>query len=230
MISFAEGIWIEIGPARILGMRLTTTMTVLRLADGSLLVHSPLPCTAERRAAVAALGPIAHLYAPSTFHDVHIAAWQAALPQARLHAPPGLVAERKDLRIDRVLGRDPEPALAGVVDEVLIEGFRLQETAVIYRPARTLIVADLVHNVGRPDQPWAKVYTRLMDFHDHVAMSRMIRWVGFSDRRAARRSLDTLLRHPFDKIVVGHGTPITTGAREAIASAFAWLPAAGSGA
>jgi Domain of unknown function (DUF4336) len=125
MIPFAEGVWLEIGPARILGMRLTTTMTVIRLRDGSLLLHSPLALTAERRAAVEALGPVTHLYAPSRWHEAHIGEWTIAYPSARLHAPAGLVKERRDLRIDRVLGSVSEPAFVGVLDEFRIEGFRL---------------------------------------------------------------------------------------------------------
>lgn len=57
----------DIGPVCILGTRLTTTMTVLPLLDGGLLLYSPLPLTAERRAAVEALGPAAHLHAPSRY-------------------------------------------------------------------------------------------------------------------------------------------------------------------
>src|SRR5436309_6384211 len=116
MIPFAEGIWVDIGPARILGTRLTTTMTVLRLGDGSLLLHSPLAFTAERRAAVEALGPVAHLYAPSRYHDARIGEWQTAYPSAKLHAPGGLVKERPDLRVDCIIGVVPEPAFAGVLD------------------------------------------------------------------------------------------------------------------
>jgi hypothetical protein len=218
-----EGIWIEIGPANILGMRLTTTMTVLRLRDETLLVHSPLALTAERRAAVDSLGVAKHLYAPSTYHERYIGEWAAAYPSARLHAPAGLVAERPDLRIDRVIGSRPEAAFASVVEELTIDGFRLQETVLIYHPARTLIVADLVHNVGRPKDWWTKFYTRLMGFYERVAISRMLRWLAFSDRAAARGSIDELLKRPFDRLIVGHGTPLTSGAREAIADAFAWL-------
>ncbi len=225
MTPFAEGIWVDIGPVRILGMRLTTTMTVLRLHDGSLLLHSPLPLTAERRAAVEALGPVAHLYAPSRYHDLRIGEWAATFPSARLHAPPSLVKERIDLRIDRVIGSAPEPAFLGVIDELLIEGFRLEETVLIYRPTRTLVVANLVHNVGRPQDWWTKLYTRLMGFYDSVALSRAIRWAAFYDRAAARRSIDELLTRPFDSLILGHGTPLNTGGREAIAKAFTWLPA-----
>jgi hypothetical protein len=40
----------------------------------------------------------------------------------------------------------------------------------------------------------------------------------------ARRSTDELLTRPFDSLIVGHGIPLTTGGREAIAKAFTWLP------
>jgi hypothetical protein len=104
-----------------------------------------------------------------------------------------------------------------------IDGFRLEETVLIYHPARTLIVADLVHNIGRPRHCWTKFYTTLMGFYDRAAISRMLRWFAFSDRAAARHSIDELLTRPFDRLIVGHGTPLTSGAHEAIADAFAWL-------
>jgi hypothetical protein len=226
MTPFANGLWFELGPVRILGMRLTTTMTVLRLHDGSVVVHSPLPLTAERRAAVEALGPVAHLYAPSRYHDLRIAEWAAAFPSARLHAPRGLMKERPELRVDRVIAETSEPAFHDIIDELPIEGFRLEETVLLYRPARTLIVADLVHNIGRPQGWWTQFYTGAMGFYDNVALSRAIRWLAFNDRAAARGSIDNLLRQPFDSVIVGHGTPITTGAREALANAFTWLPPA----
>jgi hypothetical protein len=55
LVEAAEGLWLTTGPVRILGMPLTTTMTVLRLAGGGLLLHSPVAMTEERRGAVAAL-------------------------------------------------------------------------------------------------------------------------------------------------------------------------------
>lgn len=53
----------------------------------------------------------------------------------------------------------------------------------------------------------------------------MIRWAGFSDRRAARRSLDQLLALDFDRLVVGHGRALASGAKQALAAAYAWLGA-----
>jgi hypothetical protein len=227
LTPFADGIWLGTEPVRFLGLRLTSTMTVLRLADGSLLLYSPVAMTPARRAAVEALGSVAHLYAPNTFHHRWIGDWAAAFPGARLHAPPDLANKRRDLRIDRVHGAaPPEPAFAGVIEELRIDGFRLQESVLVYAPARTLVVADLVHNIGRPTHGWTRLYTRTMGFYDRVAVSRFIRWTAFSDRAAARRSVDALLARPFDRLVVGHGAPVAAGGRDALAAVYAWLPPA----
>lgn len=204
-------------------MRLTATMAVLELGEGNLLLYSPLELTPERRASVEKLGVVTHLYAPNTFHHLWIGAWAAAFPAAKLHAPAGLSKKRGDLRIDRVHATAPEPAFAGVIDEHRIEGFALEESVLVHRSSGTLVVADLVHNVGRPAGAWTKTYTKMMGFYDRVALSRVIRWTGFPDRAAARRSLDELLGQPFDRMVVGHGDPIHGGAHEALAGAFAWL-------
>lgn len=223
--SFAAGVWIDTAPIRFLGMRLTATMTLLRLADGSLLLHSPIEMTPERRAAVEALGRVAHLYSPNTYHHLHVGEWQAAFPSARLHAAAGLAKKRPDLRVDRVHDSVPEPAFAGIIDELRVDGFALEETVLVYRPARVLVCADLVHNVGRPEHWWTSLYTRAMGFRARVALSRAIRWGAFRDRRAARRSLDALLAQPFDALIMGHGAPLETGGRDALARAYAWLPA-----
>lgn len=218
----ADGVWIDTAPVEFLGMRLTANMTVLRLPDGGLLLHSPVACTPGRRAAVDALGSVTHLYSPNTFHHLRIGDWAAAHPTARLSAPAGLAAKRPDLRIDRRHGA-PEPAFGGAVEELRIEGFRLEEAVLVYRPARVAIVADLLHNIGRPEHAWTRIYTTLAGFHDRVALSRVIRWTAFPDRKAARRSLDRVLAEDFDTLILGHGEPILTGGKAALIEAYRWL-------
>ncbi len=223
LTSFVPGVWIDTMPVSILGMRLTASMTVLDLGGGKLLLYSPLELTAERRAAVEALGTVEHLYAPNTYHHLFIGAWAAAFPEAKLHAPEGLKKKRSDLEIDRIHPSTLELAFSGVIDEHRIEGFLLEETVIIHRPSATLVVADLVHNIGRPKGAWTVVYTKMMGFYDRVALSRAIRWGAFFDRAAAKRSIESLLAQPFDRLVVGHGFPLDGGAHDAIAAAYAWL-------
>jgi hypothetical protein len=219
MTPFSEGVWIDTTPVGILGTRLTATMAALRLDDG-LLLYSPVPMTVERRAAVESLGPIRHLYAPNLYHHSWIKQWADAFPTATVHAPSKLAKKRRDLRIDRAHGSTP---LDSTLAEIHIDGFRLDECVLVHRPSRTLVVADLVHNVGRPTHFWTKLYTKMMGFYGEVALSRAIRWLGFSDRRAARRSVEAILAEPIERIVVGHGTPLDGNAHDALASAYRWL-------
>jgi hypothetical protein len=220
--EIADGVWVDEAPVSIVGMPLTSTMTVLRLADDRLLLHSPVELTSRRRDAVEALGTVAHVYAPSLFHHLRAGEWAEAFPSARVHGPPGLAKKRPDLRIDRIHG-EPEPDFDALLDEVAVDGFRLGESVLLYRPAKTLVVADLVHNIGRPDNLWTRIYAGAAGFYGRVALSRVIRMIGFSDRTAARRSLDAILALPFERIVVGHGAPISEGARDALAAAYTWL-------
>lgn len=217
-----HGVWLDTAPVSILGMRLTSTMTVLRLDDDRLLVHSPIALTPARRDAIAALGEVAHLYAPNLYHHLALGEWIAAFPSACVHAPPGLAKKRPDLRIDRTLDRPHE--LARELDELRVDGFRLDEHVLFHRASRTLVVADLVHNIGRPPGAWTKIYAGMMGFYDRVAISRMIRWAAFHDRVAARRSVDAILALPFERVVVGHGAPLLECAHERLTEALAFLP------
>lgn len=223
LTPFGPGLWLSTEPARILGMKLTATMAVVHLPEGELLIYSPVPLTEARRAGVDALGRVAHLYAPNTFHHLYIGDWAAAYPSARVHAPAALRAKRPDLRIDREHDREPPGALGAALEEIHIDGFALEESVLVHRPSRTLLVADLVHNVGRPSDAWTALYTRAMGFYDQVALSRMIRWTAFSDADAARGSLGRLAACDFDRLVVGHGAPLEAGAHEAVLAAYAWL-------
>ena len=215
LAPFADDVWLSAAPVSFLGLRLTATTTIVRLADGGLLVHSPGPLTATLRQQTDALGPVRHLYAPNLLHHRGLGAWSAAYPSARVHAPGGLARKHPGLLIDRTL-------MDGI-DEIPIEGFRPRETALLHRASGTLVVADLVQNVGRPDHGWTALYARAMGFYDRVALSRAIRWTGFDDRRAARRALERILALEFDRLVVGHGAPLSTGGHAALAAAYAWL-------
>jgi hypothetical protein len=224
LTPFVDGVWRATQPVRILGTHLTASMTVLRLHDGGSLVYSPVELTPARQAAVAALGPVAHLYSPNLFHHLSLGDWSRAFPQARVHAPGGLQKKRPDLRIDRVIGKTSEPAFEQTLDEMHIDGFRLNESVLFHRPSNTLVVADLLHNVGRPEGGWTRFYTKTMGFYDRVALSRVLRWTAFSDAAAARRSIEGLLALPFDNLAMGHGEALASGGKEALAQAFTWLP------
>jgi hypothetical protein len=223
LTRFVDGVWLASEPVSIVGMKLTSTMAAVELPGSRVLLYSPVPMTKERRAAVEALGTVTHVYAPNTFHHMWAGEWANAFPGACVHGPTALRRKRRDLRIDRAHDHDPIGELGATFDEVHIDGFRLEESVLVHRPSQTLLVADLVHNVGRPDHFWAETYSKVMGFYDRVGISRMLRWAAFNDRAAAKQSLERIVGCSFERLVVGHGTPLDVSAREAVRGAYAWL-------
>ncbi|MFT3836662.1 MAG: hypothetical protein QM723_06670 [Myxococcaceae bacterium] len=218
----ADRIWIATAPVRFNGLRFTANMTVIQLTGGSLLLHSPIPFTPELSREVDALGPVAHLYSPNTYHHLRIGDWHLAHPKATLHAPRGLRKKRPDLKIDRFHDGAPDPAL-GDLDELPIDGFMLEERVVFHRATGTLIVADLVQNIGRPEHWFTRIYSKTFGFYDRLALSRIIR-LAFTDKKAGRKSIDAVLALPIQRLIVGHGEPVLKDAKAALTEAYRWLP------
>ncbi len=218
----ADGVWtstVEVPLLRV--MRIPAAMTVLRLRGDELLLHSPVPLTPERKAEVDALGRVTHLYSPNSFHHLSLGFWSAAYPHAKVHGSHALTKKRRDLRIDRFQDA-PEPAFESVLDEVRIEGFLLEESVLLHRASKTLVVADLVHHFT-PTHRLTRWYASLAGFNGGVAISKVIRSTSFPDKKAARRSVDAVLALDFERIIVGHGTVITQNPKEQLARAYDWL-------
>ena len=89
LAALAPGLWELDAPFSVLGMAIGHRMTVARLPDGNLWVHSPVAHSNELAAALASLGHVAHIVAPSCIHDTFLEDWFATYPDARFHGARG---------------------------------------------------------------------------------------------------------------------------------------------
>ena len=60
----------------------TTRMTVVRLRNGDLFLHSPVAFDSALADRLQTMGKVRHLVSPNQFHYAHIAEWSRAFPQA----------------------------------------------------------------------------------------------------------------------------------------------------
>jgi hypothetical protein len=91
----AAGVWIVDGPEiqfSYLGLKfpLPTRMTLIRLPDGGLWIHSPTSLTDALAGQVLQAGPVQFLIAPNTLHYWWIPDWKTRFPYALVYAAPGL--------------------------------------------------------------------------------------------------------------------------------------------
>ena len=223
---FADEIWLAGGGtvSAIGGFRYPTRMAVMRLADGGLVIWSPVALTDDLCDAVAALGPVAHIVAPNSLHHLFVAEWAAAWPDARLCAAPGLDKIRPDIAFDTVLGDTPDPAWAGQIDQVVMAGNAITTEIVFFHAASgTVLFTDLLQHLPGWFSGW-RAWVAKWDLMagPEPAVPRKFR-LAFTDRTAARAALDRILAWPARQVVMAHGAPVTSDAPAFLRRAFAWL-------
>lgn len=122
-------------------------MTIVRLDDGGLWIHSPIEPHPVLMDHLALEGSARHLIAPNTLHYWWLPEWHARFPEARVHAIADLAKRAKrTLPPYEPLRGAPDPAWAAEIDQLLVPGGILTEAVFFHRRSRTLILTDLVEN------------------------------------------------------------------------------------
>jgi hypothetical protein len=218
----ADDVWALARPQSFLGLQLGTRMTVVRLSDGGLFIHSPVAPDDELRRALDALGDVRHVVAPNLYHHLHVGAFAAAYPNAELHGAPGLAKKRKDLRFATLLGDEPEPGWAADLRQMSIRGSLFGETVFFHERSRTLIVADLVESYSRCEHGPTRAFLRMTGVYGGPAVARQHK-LAYRDKVVSRAAVDRVLEWGIDRIVPCHGDPIATAASTVLRDCFAWL-------
>jgi len=219
--SIADGLWVAEQPLRYFGVALTTRMTIIRLADGTLIVHSPIRLTDELRSAAASAGRVRFIVAPNRFHHLFISDWQKANPEAQTFCAPGLDKKRTDLKFTGILGDDPPTAWADEIDQAFMRAFPpLNEIVFFHRKTRTLIFTDLLFNISRHDSAYARFLLGLDGAFHGPAMPRSFRLLLRRKRVECATFLQRLLSWDFDRTILAHGEIIDNGAKPVIERAW----------
>ena len=212
MRRLADDIWTERTSHKFFGVDLGARTTIVRLEDGGLWVHSPIPLDEERKAEIDALGDVRHIVAPNRFHHVYVDQWVEAYPDADLWGAPGLPEKRTDLTFNHVLTKSTPP-WEGRLDQRLFEGSEtFNEVVFFHRASRTLIGADLFLNIREPANVATKMYCWTNGVLGKPGLSWVI-WFALDDRETARRAYEQLLDWEFERIVVAHGAVVEDEAR-----------------
>ena len=221
----SDRIWLKKYPVHYAGLDFYARTTVVRLSNGELLVHSPSPIDEVLVDRIREIGPVAHLIAPGSYHYFYVAAWQEAFPEAMVWICPGVERKQPDLEFDGFLSDHAPNAWAEELDQVLVRGNRLiWEVVFLDRPSRTLIITDLLENIGEKSgavgwqfKLWWKAVFHMWDNPKPAPEYQM----GWKDRRAAKHSLERILEWDFDRIILSHGENIESDAKAVLRKAWA---------
>jgi hypothetical protein len=231
----AENVWLVDGPVVWMafpGTRLPfpTRMTIIRLENGDLWLHSPTALSEPLRRRVEALGRVAHLVSPNKIHYAHIAAWKAAYPEARAWASPG-VRERAAsqgiaVSFDAELGDAAPPDWGAELEQLVFRGSRfMDEVVFLHRASRTLLLADLIENFEadhlRSGPRWLTRLAGNQHPDGKAPLDLRLTFLGRKDE--ARACLRRMLAWQPERIVLAHGRCYLERGTEELRRAFRWL-------
>ncbi|MEP7050557.1 MAG: hypothetical protein ABJB12_09405 [Pseudomonadota bacterium] len=217
-----DQIWIGAYPVTLAGTRFDARMTLARRSDGALIVHSPGPMDDATRARIDAVGPVAAIVAPGNFHHLHVASCQRAFPEAETWICPGVERKQPTLHYDGLLGDSPPPCLA--VDFALagVFGRLMSEVAMLHRPSRTLLLVDLIENIGdnTPRIGWTlKALWKIFGMWNVPQPAPEYRF-GWRDRAQASGALAKVVAWDFERVVIAHGDLIEHDAKATVQRAW----------
>ena len=215
-----DRIWTLDRPVWFGGVRLRARTTVLRLDDGSLLLHSPAPPSDALAEQLRALGPVRILIVPNCFHHLGTPASAALFPDARVVGPASARARNKALKLDLDIGDARLNEVLPELETLPLAGVPfLDETVLYHRPTRTLLGADVVISACSQDHWTWRAAARITGCYERVRVPPDVRKT-IADRSVVARSVRAMLERPAERLIVGHADVIETGWRERLAEAW----------
>jgi hypothetical protein len=206
----------------------TTRMTVVRLGNGDLFLHSPIAYDAPLADKLASMGRVRHLVSPNQFHYAHIGEWSRAFPDALTWASPGVRRRARarsiDVQFERDLGPFAPEEWRGDIDQTAVPGGIFGEIVFFHKPSKTLMLTDTIINLelDKLKQPW-RFATRMTGMYYPRGQIFFGMWLPMLlQRRKARTAARTILTWQPERITLAHGRCFEANGSEILRRVFAW--------
>jgi len=223
-----DEIWIYEGSiVSFYGFPFPTRMTVVRLEDGSLWIHSPEKINNELVDELLNLGNVKYLISPNKLHHLFLPEWVKEYPEALKYSSPGLSKKRKDINFDMELEDKPEKEWYTDIDQIIFRGSpAMEEVIFCHKPSKTLILTDLIENFNPTTlNRWQRILARLAGIlhpNGKMPLDWRISFL-FGDKNKAKKSLEKMLSWAPQNIVLSLGECVFGGGDEFLRKSFSWL-------
>ena len=205
-------------------------MTVVRLSNGDLFLHSPIKFDEGLAKELRRLGRVRHLVSPNQFHYAHIGEWAKAFPDASSWASPRVRqrarARRVDVEFTRDLSANAPEEWRLEIDQLLFPGGYFKEFIFFHKASRTLILTDTIINLelDKVSEPW-RTATRLAGmYHPYGQIFFGMRLPLLLQRRKAKAAIERVQTWRPQRILLSHGRYFDSGADEVIRRIFGRPP------
>jgi hypothetical protein len=205
-------------------------MTVVRLLNGDLFLHSPIKLEERLAEELRGLGRVRHLVSPNQFHYAHIGEWAKAFPETISWASPRVRrrarARHVDVDFTRDLAASPPEEWLREIDQALFPGGYFKEFIFFHKASTTLILTDTIINIelDKISEPW-RTATRLTGmYHAHGQIFFGMRLPLLLQRQKAKAAIRKIHSWQPQRIVLSHGRCFDANADKVIRRLFGPSP------
>jgi hypothetical protein len=200
----------------------TTRMTVVRLTNGDLFLHSPIKFDDRLANELRWFGMIRHFVSPNQFHYAHIGEWLEAFPQAIAWASPRVRERARARHIDidfaRDLDADAPEEWRREIDQTLFPGGYFKEFIFFHKASQTLVLTDTIINIelDKIAEPWRTAAKLTGMYHPYGQIFFGMRLPLLLQRRKAEAALGKIHSWQPKRILLSHGRCFDAHADEVI--------------
>lgn len=227
METLANNIWIIDGECvQFLGLPFSTRMTIIRLENGDIWVHSPIKLTSNVKEQLNTLGKVTYLIAPNHLHHLFLTDWIRDYPDAEVYGTNEVIKKRDDIAFTASLNCKQRWPWQADVEQELFSGSPLMEECVFYhKSSGTLIVTDLIENFsGTNFNYWQRTVAKWVGILAPNGKTPLDWRLSFMFGKAkARRHFKKIVSWEPKRIVMAHGKIIRENASNFLAESFKWL-------
>jgi hypothetical protein len=206
----------------------STRMTVVRLKNGDLFLHSPIAFEATLAGRLQSIGRIGHLVSPNQFHYAHIGEWSRAFPDAVTWASPGVRTRARArgivVQFTTDLGAQAPDEWRNEIGQTVIPGGIFGEIIFFHKLSKTIILADTILNLelDKLRQPWRFAAWLTGMYYPKGQLFFGMRLPLLLQRRKTRAAVEKMLSWQPERIILSHGRCFETNGDMVLRRVFAW--------
>ena len=201
-------------------------MTVIRLKNNELALHSPVFLEGKIKSSLDELGQVAYILVPNEWHTLDTKKVHDQYPESKIMVPFGL-RDRLAIKfpVSGTYDKDWTAPISEELDVFSVNGLKKPEVVFFHYASKTLIVADLFFNFNHDD--FSGITKFLMNFNQATRFNttRFYQWSMIKNKSEFRASLDEMNKKwDIDKVIMGHGHIVDANGRQNILSVIQNFP------
>ncbi len=225
MEAIFSDIWTLTKDQESFGLKIDNRMTVVRLPDHRLWIHSPVRLLPGDQAELDALGEPSYVVAPNRKHYLYLEGFHNLYPKAKLYGAPQLGRKLEKLfpkiKLNAELESQTPKEWNEVFDQHLIEGSPVfQEVVFLHKPSKTLITTDLLYRMGSVKPGIIRRAIRLLGFNKPRGLFSEWFMPIPIDARKLGESIEYILDWDFEHIIMAHGDSVRHQGKAVLQKAY----------